>query len=121
MMIFTAILTATLLGVPHVSIISADTAGVDLFAWGDHEYNVYISHAARDCKWWPPFSKKVLTWTRFNRQTFRWADHDLDTPNASDEACIWWDAQPEPSSLYFGIERRNVKQKLYLPTVIKDV
>ena len=108
-------------GAPNVIMLGADTAGLDLWGWGDYEYNLYISHAITDCKWWPPHSVKVLTETQFSRQAFAWSDYNLSTPDSGDIACIWWDTQPEPSVIYFGIRRRRIKQRTYLPLVTRDV
>lgn len=115
----TAVLTAALLGAPGVLIMDADTGGIDLLAWGDYEYNVYISHDVTHCLWYPPHSVQVLTETSFYKKTFEWGDYGLDDPGGGDQACIWWDTHPEPSAVYFGIRRRNVIERLYLPTVIR--
>ena len=121
MIALTMILTASLLGAPGVFIVDANTSEINLVGWAGYEYNVYISHDSEQCLYWPPHAIKVLTDTQFHYMSFDWNDYKLDTPQAGDEACIWWDAQPEPAIIYFGINRKNIKQILYLPTVIKDV
>jgi len=87
-------------------------------------YNVYLAHAGdkESCKWWPPYSVKVLTETQIVEPvTFYWADY-LEAPDPGDETCIWWDCKAideAGAALHFQIIRERILSRHYFPLVMK--
>jgi len=102
---------------PRVRIVAATADEITLAATASEGclYSVEVNHAPWECyNQYTP----VLTDTAFTAATFRWEKVGLERPTPGDMACIFWQCQPTPHTLMYGVDRKMVRAAaVYLPIV----
>ena len=85
-------------------------------------YDVWLNHAPTcdACYWWSNAGAvKVFTDTVLIDQDVHWLKVGLDRPQVGDCACIYWGTYvTNPIGYVFGIRKRSIPYKLFLPLVL---